>query len=53
MFKTGDKIVVIDTGEIGIVTEFLGMDCYMVRLEEWPEDCQIHGRQLTMQQRKD
>lgn len=46
MFKAGDRIVVRDTGEVGVVTESLGMDCYLVMLEGWPEACQVNGRQL-------
>lgn len=46
MFAVNDKIVIVATGEIGVVTESFGLDCYMVLLEGWDEPCQVHGRML-------
>jgi hypothetical protein len=47
VFKVGDKVMVKDTGETGVVTEILGLGCLMVKLEGWPEDCQVHEQQLV------
>lgn len=44
--KRGDKIKIVSTGETGVVTETLGFGCLMVKLDDWPEECQVHERML-------